>query len=267
MALLRWMGVGPFHQQQHQLLEQPKEHQSLIKPISHPDAKRYGFENVRDAIQYPVVLPLSSHFPFGSLADALLLPTRSGLLVWQYLVSIDPIVHLQLLVLIPCSPLIQLCKFCVASLVLLLPLPRTRLQHPRSLLSLSITSHTASYSVPDRSTRRLRGTFQVCKSFQACNYSLQAWPWSSTCSSRSKGRPLYCRRRRREGRQFSSPDPLALPHPLRRTSLSFPAHCPSPCRQRYHRSHRVHRKAPQRKRTLPQYPAPGCPRIPELSAE
>lgn len=46
MALLRWIGVGPFQQQQ-QLLEQPKEQQSLIKPISHPAAKRYGFENVR----------------------------------------------------------------------------------------------------------------------------------------------------------------------------------------------------------------------------
>ena len=261
------MGVGPFHQQQNQLVEQPKEHQSLIKPISHPDAKRYGFENVRDAIQLPVVLPLSSHFPFGWLADALLLLIRSGLLVWQYLVSIDHIVHLQLLVLISCSPLIQLCKFCVASPVLLCPLPRTRLQHPRSLLSLSTTSNTASCSIPDHSTRRLRGTFQVCKSFQAGHYSLQAWPRSSTCRSRPKGRLLHCRRRRREGRQFSSPDPFALPHPLRRTSLSLSTHCPSPCRQRYHRSHRVHRKAPQRKRALPQYPAPGCPRIPELFAE
>jgi len=51
MALLRWMGVGPFHQQQHQLLGQRKEDESPIKPISHPDAKRYGFENVRNAIQ------------------------------------------------------------------------------------------------------------------------------------------------------------------------------------------------------------------------
>lgn len=102
MALLRWMGVGPFNQQQ-QLLEQPKEDQSSIKPISHPDAKRYGFENVRNAIQLPVVLT-------GWLADvlhALPLPTRFRLPVWQYLVSITPLDLLHLLVLISCSFLVR----------------------------------------------------------------------------------------------------------------------------------------------------------------
>jgi hypothetical protein len=123
------------------------------------------------------------------------LPTRSGLPVWQYLVSTTPLILLQLLVLISCSPLAQLRKFCVASLVLLFPVPRARLQHPRSLLSLSATTHTASssISIPDRST-------QVCKPFETGNYSLQAGPRSSTSSSRPKGRPLQRRRRRREGR-------------------------------------------------------------------
>ena len=192
------------------------------------------------------------------------LPPNSRSPVWQYLVSIPPFVLLQLSMLISRSPSLQLRKFCPPSPVFLLPVPRTRLQHPRSLLSLSPTTYTTPSGVPHCQQYAPR---QICKPFESPSWPPQARPRSDTSSFRRKARPVHRRRRRWKGRQSRSANPLALSNPLRRTSVSIPAHCPPLCRQGYHHPHRIHHKTTQRKRTLPQHPAPGCPRIPQLFAK
>jgi hypothetical protein len=208
MALLRWMGVGPFQQHQQQLLEQPKEQHEITKSISHPDAKRYGFENVRNTV----------HPPSSLLTLTLPLPPTSGLPVWQYLVSILPLLYYNWPCSVPARPsssyansVLQALYFCspFRELVCNTPdrsylYPPPPIQHPPA----SQISAPASYPA-----------VQGCKPFETRSYSHRRGPGAAHAAPDPKADPSTAADV--DGKDANSPPPIPSHSPTLFAALRY----------------------------------------------